>query len=318
MIVITGARGFIASNLVEKLNSEGFSELILVDETENQEKNPNLAQLQYTEFIERSHFLEWFNLHGKNVHFVFHLGARTDTTEQNVEVFNELNLNYSKQIFTICTKYKIPLVYASSAATYGNGELGYDDTKSIDMLQPLNPYGWSKQNFDLWVQSQDDVPPFWVGLKFFNVYGKHENHKKRMASVVYHAYHQIKETNKMKLFMSHKDGIAHGEQQRDFIAVQDVVDVCYFFFKNQENSGLYNLGTGQARTFNDLVKAVFNAMQLELQIEYIPTPIDIRDAYQYYTQATMEKLRSAGYKKPFTSLESGVEKYVSEFLQGQT
>ncbi len=186
MIVITGARGFIASNLAEKLNNKGFNNLILVDELQNQAKNSNINHIHYKQTIDRNDFLPWFDLNGENVDFVFHLGARTDTTEQDEKVFNELNLNFSKRVFETCTKFNIPLVYASSAATYGNGNLGYDDTKSIEDLKPLNPYGWSKQAFDLWVLEQKETPGFWVGLKFFNVYGKHENHKKRMASVVYH------------------------------------------------------------------------------------------------------------------------------------
>lgn len=318
MIVITGARGFIASNLAEKLNNKGLNKLILVDEVENQAKNSNINHIHYEQIIDRNDFLPWFNLNSKNVDFVFHLGARTDTTEKNEKVFNELNLNFSKRVFETCTKYNIPLVYASSAATYGNGDKGYDDTKSIQDLKPLNPYGWSKQAFDLWVLEQKETPDFWVGLKFFNVYGKHENHKKRMASVVYHTYNQIKQTGEMKLFMSHKEGIAHGEQRRDFIAVDDLVDVCYFFYSTQKNSGLYNLGTGEARTFNELAHAVFNAMQVPPKISYIPTPTDIREAYQYYTKAEINKLRSIGYTKPFTSLEDGVREYVQNFLQNPT
>ena len=310
--------GLTNTRVFSSSNSEGITALILVDELKNKEKNVNLKHIKYDEFVERNDFLEWLDLNGKNVHFVFHLGARTDTTEQSVEVFNELNLNYSKQVFMSCVKHAIPLVYASSAATYGNGEFGYDDCKSILELKPLNPYGWSKQAFDLWVLEQENKPPFWVGLKFFNVYGKHENHKKRMASVVYHAYKQINNTGKMKLFMSHRDGIANGEQQRDFIAVEDIADVCFFFYRKQKNEGIYNLGSGEARTFNDLVKAVFKAMSLPVKIEYIPTPIDIRDSYQYYTQAEMKKLRLAGYDKAFTSLEDGVSEYVREFLMKQT
>lgn len=314
MIVITGARGFIGSNLVEKLNTEGNTQLILVDELENQAKTSNLKNAKFKQLIHRVDFIPWFVENSRDIDFVFHLGARTDTTEQDEEIFNELNLNYSKEIFKICTKDQIPLVYASSAATYGNGEHGYSDEDAIEPLSPLNPYGWSKQNFDLWVTQQTETPPFWAGLKFFNVYGKHESHKHRMASVILHAFRQIQNTGKMQLFMSHKESIAHGEQRRDFIAVQDLVSICIFFLKNQHNSGLYNVGTGKARSFNDLVFAVFKALGKEPKIDYIPTPLDIREAYQYFTEAKMGKLRKVGYDKAFISLEDGVRSYVQDYL----
>lgn len=314
MIVITGARGFIGSNLIEKLNAAGYEDLILVDELENKNKTVNLSNCRYEKLIDRSHFLDWFVENYSQVKFVFHLGARTDTTEQKVKIFTELNLNYSKSLFSICTKHQIPIIYASSAATYGNGEFGYNDLYPIQQLKPLNPYGWSKHNFDLWVKKQNEQPPFWAGLKFFNVYGKHEGHKHRMASVILHAYDQIQKTGKMKLFMSHKESVGNGEQKRDFIAVQDVVDICFYFFLHPKESGLYNVGTGQARTYNHLSNALFLALKKPANIEYIPTPEDIRESYQYYTQAELKKLRLAGYKKAFISLEEGVEKYVQEYL----
>ena len=314
MIVITGARGFIGSNLVQRLNNEGFTQLILVDELEKTAKDSNLESLQFEKIIHRSTFISWLSDHLELVDFIFHLGARTDTTELDETIFNQLNLNYSKALFEICTEHQIPVVYASSAATYGDGNLGYNDTKEIKQLKPLNPYGWSKQNFDLWVNEQTNTPPFWAGLKFFNVYGKHENHKGRMASVILHAYKQISKTKKMQLFMSHREDVANGEQKRDFIAVEDVVNICIFFYKNQKFSGLYNVGSGQARSFNDLVKAVFTALQLEANIQYIPTPEDIRDSYQYYTRAKMDKLKSIGFSKPFSSLEEGIEDYVKNYL----
>ena len=314
MIVITGARGFIGSNLVQRLNNEGFTQLILVDELEKTAKDSNLESLQFEKIIHRSTFISWLSDHLELVDFIFHLGARTDTTELDETIFNQLNLNYSKALFEICTEHQIPVVYASSAATYGDGNLGYNDTKEIKQLKPLNPYGWSKQNFDLWVNEQTNTPPFWAGLKFFNVYGKHENHKGRMASVILHAYKQISKTKKMQLFMSHREDVANGEQKRDFIAVEDVVNICIFFYKNQKFSGLYNVGSGQARSFNDLVSAVFKSLNEEIDIEYIPTPLDIRHAYQYFTQADMNKLRSVGYSKAFLSLEDGVKKYIQAYL----
>lgn len=314
MIVITGARGFIASNLVKGLNNLGITNLILVDEKENESKANNIVDLDYKRFIHRKSFLLWFRANQHLVDFVFHLGAKAATTEQDVKVLNKWNLNYSKKIFEICTQGNIPLVYASSAATYGDGALGYDDNKSIDNLKPLNLYGESKQNFDLWVLAQETTPPFWAGLKFFNVYGPNETHKQRMASVVFHAFKQIQESGAMKLFQSHKEGIANGEQMRDFIYVKDIVDVCLFLYEQQKQSGIYNVGTGKARSFNDLTKAVFKAMGVKENISYIPTPIDIRDKYQYFTEATMSKLKKAGYNKDFTSLEDGVQDYVQHYL----
>lgn len=319
MIVVTGARGFIASFLVEKLNKEGRKDLVLVDELENQEKNFNLESKEYVELVHRDNFMDWFAINAKNVDFVYHLGARTDTAEFDVDLFNRLNLNYTKDIWNICSENNIPLVYASSAATYGGGEHAYNDEAPIQDLKPLNPYGDSKQDFDLWAEKQTKTPPFYAGLKFFNVYGKGEWHKGRMASVIYIAFNQIKASNKMKLFMSHHPDFKNGEQQRDFVYVKDLVNMCYFFQESFENkhkveNGIYNIGTGTARTFNDLVLATFKAMNIEADISYIPTPEDIRDKYQYFTEATMKKIRKAGYDRPFTALEEGVKDYVQEYL----
>ncbi len=319
MIVVTGARGFIGSFLVEKLNNKGFKNIIIVDELENRLKDYNLEGKKIKEIIHRDNFIDWFKKNASKVNFVYHLGARTDTAEFDVELFNHLNLNYSKKVWNICTQFQIPLVYASSAATYGNGENGYNDEASIKDLKPLNPYGDSKQDFDLWVEKQEKTPPFYAGLKFFNVYGKGEWHKSRMASVIFGAFHQITKTGKMKLFMSHNPKYKDGEQQRDFVYVKDVVDMCFFFQESFENkqyvaNGIYNIGTGKARTFKDLVIATFIAMHINPDITFIPTPEDIRDKYQYFTEATMNKIRKAGYKKPFTSLEIGVKDYVQKYL----
>lgn len=315
MIVITGAAGFIGSVLVERLNRDGYSNLILVDDFNNMSKNRNLNDKNYIKKVHRDDFFQWFDDYSFNVDFVFHIGARTDTTEFNSKIFDVLNLDYSKQIWLRCSNHKIPLIYASSAATYGLGEFGYnDDHKIVDKLKPLNPYGESKNEFDKWVLKQKKQPPFWAGLKFFNVYGPNEYHKDRMASVIFHALGQILKTKKVNLFKSHNSKFKNGEQLRDFIYVIDVVDVMIFLKSIKPESGIYNLGTGVARTFIDLTNAIFAALQMESNIEFIDTPEDIRDKYQYFTEANMDKLRSIGYDKAFTSLETGVNDYVTNYL----
>lgn len=315
MIIVTGAAGFIGSALVQKLNTEGFKDLVLVDDFSNLEKNKNLENKIYSEKVHRNDFFDWLDKNQKYVQFIFHIGARTDTTEFNVAVFNELNLGYTQKVWKACVKYGLPLVYASSAATYGMGELGYNDNHEIvEQLKPLNPYGESKNDFDKWALKQNEQPYFWAGLKFFNVYGPNEYHKGRMASVIFHAHRQIKETGKMKLFRSHHSDFKDGEQMRDFVYVKDVVKVLYFFLNHRKDSGLYNLGTGKARTFLDLAHNTFKAMDIQENIEFIDTPEDIRDKYQYFTEANMNKLRSIGYSEEFHSLEEGIDDYVREYL----
>lgn len=319
MIVVTGAAGFIASCLVSKLNQEGFKDIVLVDDFSNTEKNKNFEGKTYSAKVERKVFSEWLDNNHKLVQFVFHLGARTDTTEFNKTIFDELNLDYSKAIWNKCVEYGLPLVYASSAATYGMGELGYkDDHNIVENLKPLNPYGESKNDFDKWVLKQEKQPFFWAGLKFFNVYGPNEYHKGRMASVIFHAYNQITKTGEMKLFASHHQDYKDGEQLRDFVYVKDVTNVCMFLLIHRKDSGIYNLGSGKARTFLDLVNNTFKAMNLAPKVSFIPTPEDIRDKYQYFTEADMSKLKAIGYDKPFTSLEEGVEDYVKNYLTTAT
>jgi len=342
MIVVTGAAGFIGSCLVGKLNNKGLKDIVMVDDFSHPEKSLNTAHKTFREKIERNSFFDWLKIHHKEVTYIFHIGARTDTTEFNMAIFDELNLNYSKTIWKACTEYGIPLIYASSAATYGDGNLGYDDDHAlVNRLAPLNPYGISKNEFDKWVLKQTSTPPGWYGLKFFNVFGPNEYHKGRMASVIFHAYNQITapprhhgttapnhpgtnsprhhgttETPSVRLFRSHNPSYPDGGQLRDFIYVKDVIDVIWFLMNHKKDSGIYNLGTGKARTFLDLATAVFTALNLPPTIEFIDTPADIRNKYQYFTQANMAKLHAIGYPKPFYSLEAGIEEYVQGYLVG--
>ena len=315
MIVVTGAAGFIGSVLVGKLNSIGMENILMVDDFSNELKKVNWSTKKYSDKMDRAVFLDWFKANASQVSLVFHIGARTDTTEFKKEIFDELNVNYTKSIWNTCTENDIPLVYASSAATYGGGEQGYaDNHAAISSLHPLNPYGWSKQEFDIWALQQTNTPPQWQGLKFFNVYGPNEYHKARMASVIFHAFHQINNTGKVKLFRSHRPDFKDGWQLRDFIYVKDLVNVCVFLMQHKVQSGIYNLGTGQARSFYDLADSTFKAMEKQTEIEYVDIPADIRDKYQYFTEADMNKLIAQGYTTPFTSLEEGVRDYVSNYL----
>ncbi|RYD98220.1 MAG: ADP-glyceromanno-heptose 6-epimerase [Sphingobacteriales bacterium] len=315
MIAVTGAAGFIGSVLTGYLNSLGFDNLVLVDDFSDKVKVDNLTGKHYSAKVHRAQFIDWLEEHP--VQAIFHLGARTDTTLMDIEVFKTLNLNYSKDIWEYCAEHKVPLVYASSAATYGDGDLGYDDNESIiPGLRPLNPYGVSKQKFDVWALSQTAHPPFWAGLKFFNVYGPNEYHKGRMASVILHAFNNLEQNgNAIRLFRSHNPGYTDGGQMRDFIYVKDLVKVCAWLMEHQVHSGIYNLGTGKARTFNDLAKSVFAALQLPEKIDYIDTPEDIRDKYQYFTEANMNKLRATGYQESFMSIEEGIKDYIGNYLK---
>lgn len=314
MIVITGAAGFIGSCLAAKFARDRSEKIVIVDDFSRVEKFSNLDAIASLDKIERNEFIDWLDF-SDEVKLVIHIGARTDTTEYDYSILEELNLNYTKSIWEICSLKQIPLIYASSAATYGNGEFGYEDNHQIvSSLQPLNPYGISKNEFDKWSLQQKITPPKWYGLKFFNVYGPNEYHKGRMASVIMHAYNQIKEKGSMHLFRSHNPNFADGGQLRDFVYVKDVIAVIEFLMNNLPESGLYNVGTGKAETFHSLANGVFDALNLETDIEFIDTPIDIRDKYQYYTEANMDKLREAGFSQPFYSLSEGISDYVQNYL----
>lgn len=315
IIVVTGAVGFIGSCLVARLNELGYEQLILVDDFSRIDKAPNLLDKKFIKKIHRDQFIDWWEQHPDGFQYLFHLGARTDTSLQDDKIFKELNIQYSQQLWQLASSNAIPMVYASSAATYGDGSLGYDDNMAIlPALHPLNPYGNSKHIVDKWVLKQSEQPPFWAGLKFFNVYGPNEYHKGRMASVIMHAFNQIQSEGSVKLFKSHKPAYVHGGQQRDFVYVKDVVNICIWLMQEQPHSGIYNVGSGQARSFNDLANAVFKALAMEPAIEYIDTPADIRDSYQYFTEANMDKLKNTAYPYPFFSLEEGVMDYIQQYL----
>ncbi len=325
-IIITGAAGFIGSCLVTYLNERGYTNLILADDFSNANKDRNLTGKQFSRKIPREKLFEELEGYVEENAFFYHIGARTDTTEFDYAVHEKLNVVYSKKAWEFCVAKKIPLVYASSAATYGAGELGYWDEHSlIPDLQPLNPYGVSKNEFDKWVLEQissepANQPPGWAGLKFFNVYGPNEYHKGRMASVIFHSFNQIKEKGFVKLFRSHRPDFKDGEQLRDFIYVMDVLSICCWFLDRWQEkpgdfpSGIYNVGTGEARSFIDLVNATFSGIDKKPAIEFIDMPEDIRDTYQYFTEAEMKKIEHAGYNQPFHSLEKGVDDYIRKFL----
>ncbi len=319
MIVVTGALGFIGSALLGELQRRGYGELVAVDNFSDSQKFSNLEGKNLHLKIDRSEFLNWLEINGDKVQFVFHIGARTRTNEFDWNVLNELNVNYSKSVWNLCTQHSIPLVYASSAATYGNGEQGFsDDPTKIMSLKPMNPYGESKQIFDLWMLNQTETPPFWAGFKFFNVFGPNEYHKGRMASVVFHAYNQIQEKGQVSLFKSYKPEYPDGAQKRDFVYVKDVINVLIFEMETRKNSGLYNLGSGQSHTFLELANAVYEALGIDPNISYIDMPEDIRDNYQYFTEADESRLIQSGYHLGFTEFKVAIFDYVQNYLQTKT
>lgn len=322
-IIVTGAAGFIGSCMVQYLNEQGFKNLILVDDFGVEAKRKNWESKKFDQIVERYNLFDWLQKNDPKIDFVIHLGARTDTTEFNYAIHEELNVQYSKDIWNYCVEKNIPLVYASSAATYGAGEFGYDDDHEvIEKLQPLNAYGISKNEFDKWALHQQNHPPFWTGLKFFNIYGPNEYHKGRMASVIWHSFNQIKKDGVVKLFKSHRPDFKDGEQLRDFVYVKDLVKVINWMMQSmtdgqwsENKNGIYNLGTGKARSFFDLASATFRGLDLQPNIIFIDMPQDIRDKYQYFTEANMKKLHDAGYTDAFYTLEDGVDDYVRHYLK---
>jgi ADP-L-glycero-D-manno-heptose 6-epimerase len=323
IIVVTGAAGFIGSCMVQFLNEKGFENLLLVDDFGIESKRKNWENKKCLEVLERHSFFDWLELHKPKIDLIIHLGARTDTTEFNYSIHETLNVAYSKSIWNYAVAHQIPLIYASSAATYGAGELGYnDDHALVEKLHPLNPYGVSKNEFDKWALQQSEAPVYWTGLKFFNVYGPNEYHKGRMASVIWHSVNQIKQNGLVKLFKSHRPDFKDGEQLRDFIYVMDLLKVINWMCEamlskswQNSNNGLYNLGTGKARSFYDLAAASFRALDMQPNIEFIDMPLDLRGTYQYFTEANMQKLRNAGYSNQFYTLEEGVGDYVRNYLR---
>lgn len=314
MIIVTGGAGFIGSCMVRTLNDKGIDNIIIVDNIASTDKWLNIRNKKYIKYVHKSEFLEQLPNY-TDVTAIIHMGAQSATTEKNFDYLWSNNFEYTKALWDYCTQKKISFIYASSAATYGNGEEGFDDRMDIDKLLPLNGYGYSKQLFDLWVKHQaTNFPKQYVGLKFFNVYGPNEYFKGSMASMVFHGYKQIKENGKIKLFKSCNPEYADGEQLRDFVYVKDICDVIYWILKNPEVNGLFNVGTGRAQSFRELAEATFHALGLKSNIEYIDMPEHLRKKYQYYTKAEIVSLRDAGYGKQFRNLDDGIRDYVINHL----
>jgi len=313
-IIVTGGAGFIGSCIIRMLNDMGIEDILIVDHIASTDKWMNLRNKKYTEYIERDKFLEKLPVLEQKISCVIHMGACSATTEKNFDFLYQNNFEYSKKLWSFCTKRQIPFFYASSAATYGAGEQGFDDLCNLHKLRPLNGYGYSKQLFDLWVEKQTSAPSQHVGFKFFNVYGPNEYFKGGMASVVLHSFHQIQKTGHVGLFKSYHPDYENGKQLRDFIYVKDICKVLHYMIQHQDINGLFNLGTGKARSFYDLAVATFQAMGLNPVIDFIEMPESLQAKYQYFTQANIDKLRQVGYSEAFYSLEDGVADYVQNYL----
>ncbi len=310
-LIVTGGAGLIGSNLIRALNQRGLQDITVVDDLNHPAKEANLKPLAFARYLDKAAFRESFlSDREPAAETVFHLGACSSTTEQDADYLDDNNRRYTRQLCDWCLAHDTRFIYASSAATYGDGSRGYDDSDTLlPELEPLNLYGQSKQRFDHEALAAGLLDRI-AGLKYFNVYGPGEAHKGDMRSVVFKAYHQIRDNGHLQLFRSHREGYADGEQLRDFVFVDDAVAVTLFFHDHREVSGIFNCGTGQARTWLDLGRAVFAAMGREPDIRFIDMPAAIRDKYQYYTQAETRKLRAAGYDRPFTTLEDGVRRYI--------
>ena len=320
MIILTGGGGMIGSMIAWHLNTQmSFDDFVIVDDLINEQQENNFNKRKFIEYIAKDDLEKYLN-DKKNVSAVIHMGAISATTESNFNRLLQSNIRFSQALWHWCAENKVPFIYASSAATYGDGSVGYDDNESeLDKLSPLNAYGYSKHFFDRWVQLElsknQPTPPQWCGLKFFNVYGPNEYHKGRMASVVFHSFNQFKETNQIKLFKSEHPSYADGMQVRDFIYVKDAVKIIIFFLNNNNFSGLYNAGTGNAETFKALAEAVLiNTKGQPNDIKYIEMPNDLKGKYQYYTQATMSKVNSIGFNDNFMNVKEGVTDYLVNYL----
>jgi ADP-L-glycero-D-manno-heptose 6-epimerase len=317
MIVVTGGAGFIGSAIIAGLNKRNVTDILVVDQTGADRKTKNLSNLSFTDYVDKDNFLQKVidRKITSHVEAVFHMGASSSTTEKDADFLKKNNYQYTKQLAKWTADAGIRFIYASSAATYGDGSKGFsDDEQKIDQLKPLNPYGRSKQDFDLWARDNGLFKKI-VGLKYFNVFGPNEYHKADMRSFVLKAFEQINATGRVRLFKSYNSEYDHGQQVRDFIYIKDAVDMTLFFLDNPQVTGLFNIGTGRARSWNDLVKAVFVAMNKKPDIKYIEMPDSIRNQYQYFTQADITKLRNAGCNKKLTSLEDAITDYVLNYLQ---
>jgi len=315
MIILTGGAGFIGTNTLIRLNNKKIDDILVVDDIKDTSKWKNLIGNQFREYISKNDLWKWLRKNKQvPIDGIIHLGACSDTTETNFEYLINNNVNYSKKLWKISAELDIPFIYASSAATYGDGSEGFsDEHKTITKLKPINAYGFSKHIFDLWALKQNNKPSRWAGLKYFNVFGSYESHKGRMASVAYHAIPQAVNNKKIRLFKSHNIDFKNGEQKRDFIFVKDAVDITLYFFNEKTPSGIYNIGSGNSRTFNDLAAAIFSALSIKENIEYFDMPEDLKPNYQYYTQADLTKLLSTGYNKNFTTIEKSMELLINKY-----
>lgn len=313
-IIVTGGAGFIGSCLVRMLNEQGIKEIIIVDNINTSQKWMNIRNKEFTEYYPKTNFLEKLPVL-KGITHILHMGACSSTVERDFDYLYQNNFNYSRVLWNYAVEQQISFIYASSAATYGNGNNGFDDTIELKKLEPLNRYGYSKHLFDLWAEKQTKFPRQFVGLKFFNVYGPNEYAKDSMASMVYHGFIQAKQNGVIKLFKSYRGDYADGGQVRDFIYVKDICSIVRYFMEHSHVNGIFNIGTGDTESFCTLADSVFQALEMRTNIEFIEMPELLKDKYQYYTRAKLDKLRKAGYKNEFFSLKDGIRDYVQNYLE---